>query len=108
VPHDVALISTTAVGLAYALLGGLIAARLGLSPIVGHLLAGVAVGPFTRGFVGVAAADSARSSSINPSSSTASVFRKRLRCDSFIQPPRLNCTIYSYETPGLLRHQELR
>jgi CPA2 family monovalent cation:H+ antiporter-2 len=51
VPHDVALISTIAAGLGFSLLGGFIAQRLGLSPIVGYLLAGVAVGPFTPGFV---------------------------------------------------------
>jgi monovalent cation:H+ antiporter-2, CPA2 family len=51
VPHDVALISTIAAGLGFSLLGGFIAQRLRLSPIVGYLLAGVAVGPFTPGFV---------------------------------------------------------
>jgi CPA2 family monovalent cation:H+ antiporter-2 len=51
VPHDVALISTVAVGLAFAFVGGFTAHRLGLPPIVGYLLAGVAIGPFTPGFV---------------------------------------------------------
>jgi CPA2 family monovalent cation:H+ antiporter-2 len=51
VPHDVALISTVAVGLAFAFAGGFAAHRLGLPPIVGYLLAGVAIGPFTPGFV---------------------------------------------------------
>ena len=50
-PHDVALISTVAVGLAFAFAGGFAAHRLGLPPIVGYLLAGVAIGPFTPGFV---------------------------------------------------------
>ena len=50
-PHNVALISTIAVGLVYALIGGLLAARLRLPPLVGYLLAGIAVGPFTPGFV---------------------------------------------------------
>jgi len=45
------LISTIAVSLAYALLGGFVAAKLRLSPIVGYLLAGIAVGPFTPGFL---------------------------------------------------------
>lgn len=49
--HEVSLVSTIAVGLAYALVGGFIAARLGLPPLVGYLLAGIAVGPFTPGFV---------------------------------------------------------
>jgi len=51
VPHDVALISTIAAGLGFSLLGGFVAVRLGLSPIVGYLLAGIVVGPFTPGFV---------------------------------------------------------
>ena len=50
-PHDISLISTIAVGLAFAFIGGFIAVRLGLPPLVGYLLAGVAVGPFTPGFV---------------------------------------------------------
>lgn len=49
--HDVPLISTIAVGLVCALIFGAIAARLRLPPLVGYLLAGVAVGPFTPGFV---------------------------------------------------------
>jgi CPA2 family monovalent cation:H+ antiporter-2 len=49
--HDTDLIATIAVGLTVALAGGLIAARIGLPVIVGYLLAGVAVGPFTPGFV---------------------------------------------------------
>lgn len=35
-----------------ALAGGLLAHRLGRSVIVGYLLAGVAIGPFTPGFIG--------------------------------------------------------
>ena len=35
-----------------ALIGGAIAVRLGQPAIVGYLLAGVAIGPFTPGFVG--------------------------------------------------------
>jgi CPA2 family monovalent cation:H+ antiporter-2 len=50
-PHETVLISTIAVSLAYALVGGLAAHRLGLPPLVGYLLAGIAVGPFTPGFV---------------------------------------------------------
>ena len=50
-PHDVALISTVAVGLTFAFVGGFLAFRLGLPPLVGYLLAGIAVGPFTPGFV---------------------------------------------------------
>src|SRR6266403_841740 len=50
--HDIALISTIAVSLAFAFVGGFIAVRLRLPPLVGYLLAGIAVGPFTPGFVG--------------------------------------------------------
>ena len=49
--HDTALIATVAVGIVVAFIFGLIAARIGLPPIVGYLLAGVAVGPFTPGYV---------------------------------------------------------
>ena len=49
--HEVPLISTIAVGLAFAFVGGLLAVRLRLPPLVGYLLAGIAVGPFTPGFV---------------------------------------------------------
>ena len=49
--HEIALISTIAVGLVYALIAGYIASRLHLPPLVGYLLAGIAVGPFTPGFV---------------------------------------------------------
>jgi CPA2 family monovalent cation:H+ antiporter-2 len=51
VHHEIALISTIAVGLIYAFVGGYIASRLHLPPLVGYLLAGVAEGPFTPGFV---------------------------------------------------------
>jgi CPA2 family monovalent cation:H+ antiporter-2 len=51
VHHDIALISTMAVSLVYALVGGYIASRLRLPPLVGYLIAGIVVGPFTPGFV---------------------------------------------------------
>jgi monovalent cation:H+ antiporter-2, CPA2 family len=51
VPHDVSLISTIAIGLALAFAGGFVAVRLGLPAIVGYLLAGVAIGPYTPGYV---------------------------------------------------------
>jgi CPA2 family monovalent cation:H+ antiporter-2 len=50
--HDISLITTIALGLSAALLFGLIARRIGLSPIVGYLVAGVAIGPYTPGFHG--------------------------------------------------------
>jgi monovalent cation:H+ antiporter-2, CPA2 family len=49
-PHP-ALIATVAASLGIAFIFGLIAARLRLPPIVGYLLAGIAVGPFTPGYV---------------------------------------------------------
>lgn len=50
-PHETSLIATIAVSLAFAFIGGLAAVRLRLPPLVGYLLAGIAVGPFTPGFV---------------------------------------------------------
>ena len=50
-PHETELIATVAVGLSAAFVGGLIAHRLRLPTLIGYLLAGVAVGPFTPGFV---------------------------------------------------------
>ncbi len=49
--HDLSVLITFAGGLAAALVFGYAAQRLRLSPIVGYLLAGVLVGPFTPGFV---------------------------------------------------------
>lgn len=49
--HDTSLIDIIAVGLALAFALGMAASRLKLSPLVGYLLAGVLVGPFTPGFV---------------------------------------------------------
>ena len=51
-PHEISLIAMMAVGLGFAFVGGFAAIRLRLPPILGYLLAGVAVGPFTPGFVG--------------------------------------------------------
>jgi monovalent cation:H+ antiporter-2, CPA2 family len=50
--HDLHLLTNIAVALVTAFAGGLIARRLGLPTIVGYLLAGMAIGPFTPGFVG--------------------------------------------------------
>ena len=50
-PHQTALIATIAAGFGLAFLFGLAAARLRLPPLVGYLVAGVVVGPFTPGFV---------------------------------------------------------
>jgi CPA2 family monovalent cation:H+ antiporter-2 len=50
--HETSLIALLAIGFVLALLLGLAANVLRVSPIVGYLLAGIAVGPFTPGFVG--------------------------------------------------------
>jgi CPA2 family monovalent cation:H+ antiporter-2 len=50
-PHDVTLITTVAVSLGLAFGFGLLAQRLSLPPLVGYLVAGVMVGPFTTGYV---------------------------------------------------------
>jgi CPA2 family monovalent cation:H+ antiporter-2 len=50
-PHETELIATVAAGLGLAFVLGFLAAKLRLPPLVGYLLAGVAVGPFSPGFV---------------------------------------------------------
>ena len=50
-PHDVTLIATIAAAFGLALVLGLLAAQLRLPPLVGYLLAGIAIGPATPGFV---------------------------------------------------------
>src|SRR6478752_8476973 len=50
--HEYPLITTMAAAFAAAWVLGLLTQRLRLSPIVGYLLAGIAIGPFTPGFVG--------------------------------------------------------
>lgn len=50
-PHNIDLILTLTGGLTAALALGFVTQKLKLSPIVGYLLAGVLVGPFTPGFV---------------------------------------------------------
>jgi CPA2 family monovalent cation:H+ antiporter-2 len=50
-PHNIDLILTLTGGLAAALVLGFVTHKLKLSPIVGYLLAGIIVGPFTPGFV---------------------------------------------------------
>src|SRR5512146_3251145 len=49
--HEVGVLLTFVGGLAGALVLGFLALRARLSPIVGYLLAGILVGPFTPGFV---------------------------------------------------------
>ena len=49
--HSAPLISTIVVALVLAFAFGLAVQRLHLPPLVGYLLAGIAIGPFTPGFV---------------------------------------------------------
>jgi CPA2 family monovalent cation:H+ antiporter-2 len=50
-PHNIDLITTIAVSLGLAMILGFVAVRLKMPPIVGYLLAGIALGPATPGFV---------------------------------------------------------
>src|SRR5690606_33711242 len=50
-PHDTPLISTIVGGLVLAFIFGAIANRFRMPPLIGYLIAGVLVGPFTPGFV---------------------------------------------------------
>ena len=50
-PHDTNLISTIVVGLVLAFVLGAVATRFRQPPLVGYLLAGVLVGPYSPGFV---------------------------------------------------------
>jgi CPA2 family monovalent cation:H+ antiporter-2 len=57
VRHDLPLVTTLAIGMSAAFVCGLIASKLRIPPIVGYLIAGVLVGPYTPGFhvdVGIA------------------------------------------------------
>ncbi len=50
-PHDISLITTIAAGFGLALVFGYVVARMKIPPLVGYLLAGIAIGPATPGFV---------------------------------------------------------
>jgi len=50
VPHDSPLIALLSIGFGLAFVFGSVATRLKLSPLVGYLVAGVVIGPFTPGF----------------------------------------------------------
>jgi CPA2 family monovalent cation:H+ antiporter-2 len=50
--HSLPLLTNIAVALCAAFVGGLLARRVGLPALVGYMLAGIAIGPFTPGFVG--------------------------------------------------------
>ncbi len=49
--HSLPLLTTLAAGFTAAWICGLITQKLGLSPIVGYLIGGIIVGPYTPGFV---------------------------------------------------------
>ena len=50
--HDSPLISIVVAGLVLAFVLGAIANRLRMPPLIGYLIAGIVVGPYTPGFVG--------------------------------------------------------
>jgi CPA2 family monovalent cation:H+ antiporter-2 len=50
--HDLALFATITMAILTAFVGGYIARRLGFPTLVGYLVAGLVIGPFTPGFVG--------------------------------------------------------
>ena len=50
-PHQTSLIATIVAGIGLAFILGALANRLRLQPVVGYLMAGVLIGPFTPGFV---------------------------------------------------------
>lgn len=54
-PHHTPLITTIVGGLVLAFIFGTLANRLRMPPLVGYLIAGIAIGPFTPGFVADAA-----------------------------------------------------
>src|SRR5512133_2458397 len=50
--HELPILIHITLALLVAFIGGILARRIGLPTIVGYLLAGIAIGPFTPGFVG--------------------------------------------------------
>jgi monovalent cation:H+ antiporter-2, CPA2 family len=50
-PHHAPLIATIVAGIVLAFVLGTVANRLRLSPLVGYLVAGVSIGPFTPGYI---------------------------------------------------------
>ncbi len=50
--HDLPILVNITIALVAAFIGGATARRIGLPPIVGYLLAGILIGPFTPGFIG--------------------------------------------------------
>jgi CPA2 family monovalent cation:H+ antiporter-2 len=50
-PHNISLITTIAAGLGLAMIFGFLATRLRMPPLVGYLVAGIVIGPYSPGFV---------------------------------------------------------
>ena len=50
-PHETTLIATIAAAFVFALALGFVAAKLRIPPLVGYLVAGILIGPYTPGFV---------------------------------------------------------
>ncbi|QEY16421.1 Kef family K(+) transporter [Cellvibrio sp. KY-GH-1] len=50
-PHNISLITTIVAGLGLAMILGFLVTRLRMPPLVGYLIAGIIVGPYTPGFV---------------------------------------------------------
>ena len=50
IAHDLPLVTTLAVGLSLAFACGLVAAKFKIPPIVGYLVAGILIGPYSPGF----------------------------------------------------------
>ena len=50
--HELPIVINITLALVVAFIGGWLARRIGLPTIVGYLLAGIVIGPFTPGFVG--------------------------------------------------------
>jgi len=50
--HELPILINITLALIVAFIGGIIARRIGLPTIVGYLIAGIVIGPFTPGFVG--------------------------------------------------------
>src|SRR5512134_1790716 len=51
-PHETGLIALLAIGFVLAFSFGFLASLLRMPPLVGYLVAGIVIGPFTPGFVG--------------------------------------------------------
>lgn len=50
-PHNISLITTIVAGLGLAMILGFLVTRLRMPPLIGYLIAGIIVGPYTPGFV---------------------------------------------------------